>query len=289
MLMGALDSVRTQTVPPKQTIVVVDYNVDLYKRLIFTVPDAVIVGERRAQGPLRRPEHGTAVAKAEIVAFLDDDAEAAPDWLERLAVLYDDPDVLAVGGLVEPLWEAGRPGYFAKELDWIVAARTGGCPRSPPRSATSLARTCPSFRCARPCRRLNTRSGARMRSRSAPRDRTVHPRRDPSARIPGVLRARSVVPTTFRLERGTLRYMLAPLLGRRIPKAQVSRVVGRKRRRPLDRATFGSSCPGQYLRVRCGLRRGPGRTRPAGGLVRSARGRAPGYVRARRCPRRPCR
>ena len=56
-LIGALDSVRTQTVPPKQTIVVVDYNVDLYKRLIFTVPDAVIVENSRTQGSLRRPQH----------------------------------------------------------------------------------------------------------------------------------------------------------------------------------------------------------------------------------------
>ena len=129
MLMGALDSVRTQTVPPKQTIVVVDYNVDLYKRLIFTVPDAVIVENAGPKGLSGARNTGTAVAKAEIVAFLDDDAEAAPDWLERLAVLYDDPDVLAVGGLVEPLWEAGRPGYFAKELDWIVGCTYRGMPK----------------------------------------------------------------------------------------------------------------------------------------------------------------
>ena len=50
----------------------------------------------------------------ELVAFLDDDAEAAPDWLERLAAMYDDPEVLAVGGRVEPRWQAGRPGYFAE-------------------------------------------------------------------------------------------------------------------------------------------------------------------------------
>ncbi len=84
-LMGALDSVRTQSLPPKQTIVVVDYNVELYKRLIFTVPDAVIVENNGPKGLSGARNTGTAVAKAEIVAFLDDDAEAAPDWLERLA------------------------------------------------------------------------------------------------------------------------------------------------------------------------------------------------------------
>ena len=128
-LIGALDSVRTQTFPPKQTIVVVDYNVDLYKRLIFTVPDAVIVENAGPKGLSGARNTGAGIAKAEIVAFLDDDAEAEPDWLERLAAMYDDPDVLAVGGRVEPLWEAGRPGYFANELDWIVGCTYRGMPK----------------------------------------------------------------------------------------------------------------------------------------------------------------
>src|SRR6476646_9085193 len=105
LLMGALDSVRGQTLPPQQTIVVVDYNMDLYKRLIFTVPDAVIVENTGPKGLSGARNTGVGIAKAEIVAFLDDDAEAEPDWLERLAAMYDDPHVLAVGGRVEPLWE----------------------------------------------------------------------------------------------------------------------------------------------------------------------------------------
>jgi glycosyltransferase involved in cell wall biosynthesis len=87
-LMGALDSVRTQTVPPKQTIVVVDYNVDLYKRLIFTVPDAVIVENTGPKGLSGARNTGAGIAKAEIVAFLDDDAEL--DWSSARGP-YDDP------------------------------------------------------------------------------------------------------------------------------------------------------------------------------------------------------
>ena len=56
-LMGALDSVRAQTHPPQQTIVVVDYNMDLYKRLIFTVPGRGDRGKHRAQRSLRRAQH----------------------------------------------------------------------------------------------------------------------------------------------------------------------------------------------------------------------------------------
>jgi GT2 family glycosyltransferase len=37
-------------------------------------------------------------AKGDIVAFLDDDAEAFPDWLERMIAFYEDPMVGGVGG-----------------------------------------------------------------------------------------------------------------------------------------------------------------------------------------------
>lgn len=41
---------------------------------------------------------GVEGADEEIIAFIDDDAYADPDWLERLLEPYDDPDVAAVGG-----------------------------------------------------------------------------------------------------------------------------------------------------------------------------------------------
>ena len=226
-LIGALDSVRTQTFPPKQTIVVVDYNVDLYKRLIFTVPDAVIVENAGPKGLSGARNTGAGIAKAEIVAFLDDDAEAEPDWLERLAAMYDDPDVLAVGGRVEPLWEAGRPGHFASELDWIV-----GCTyRGMPKVATEVRNVI----------------GANMSFRAGVLERvggfnTTLGRQDavplgceetelciravigaPGSRV--VYEPAALVHHHVPAERGTLRYMLARSWGEGISKAQVSRVV----------------------------------------------------------------
>jgi glycosyltransferase involved in cell wall biosynthesis len=41
---------------------------------------------------------GSAVARGEVVAFLDDDTVPRPDWLRRLASHYTDPQVGAVGG-----------------------------------------------------------------------------------------------------------------------------------------------------------------------------------------------
>jgi GT2 family glycosyltransferase len=41
---------------------------------------------------------GIKSATGDVVAFIDDDAEAYPDWLERLLALYKDPTVVGVGG-----------------------------------------------------------------------------------------------------------------------------------------------------------------------------------------------
>ncbi|WP_396655853.1 glycosyltransferase family 2 protein [Microbacterium sp.] len=52
---------------------------------------------------------GIAGAGEDVVAFIDDDAFARPDWLERLVAPYSEPDVAAVGGRTDN----GRP----EELD----------------------------------------------------------------------------------------------------------------------------------------------------------------------------
>lgn len=43
---------------------------------------------------------GIAVARGDIVAFIDDDAIPEPDWLNKLLPAYDDPTVAQVGGFV---------------------------------------------------------------------------------------------------------------------------------------------------------------------------------------------
>ncbi len=52
------------------------------------------------------------------VAFMDDDAIAATDWLENIARFFHDAKqaVAAVGGPVAPIWEAPRPTWLHDEL-----------------------------------------------------------------------------------------------------------------------------------------------------------------------------
>jgi glycosyltransferase involved in cell wall biosynthesis len=67
-------------------------------------------------------------AHGQIIAFLDDDAVAAPDWLQRISAGYEDAQVVAVGGKLEPLWPSGRPGWFPEEFDWVVGCTYRGLP-----------------------------------------------------------------------------------------------------------------------------------------------------------------
>src|SRR4051812_31742581 len=58
---------------------------------------------------------GVAETSSEIIAFVDDDAYAAPDWLENLVARYADPAVGAVGGRASN----GRPGEEHEGLEAV--------------------------------------------------------------------------------------------------------------------------------------------------------------------------
>jgi glycosyltransferase involved in cell wall biosynthesis len=59
---------------------------------------------------------GIALARAPIVAFLDDDVEAAPDWLTSLKRAFEEhPEADCVGGRVRPRWRTPRPAWLTNE------------------------------------------------------------------------------------------------------------------------------------------------------------------------------
>jgi GT2 family glycosyltransferase len=129
-IVAALESCHGQTVPPLETIVVVDHNPALLKRLRSTMRRIVAVENHEARGLSGARNSGIHTARGEVVAFLDDDAIADPDWLERLGAGYADPAVIGVGGTVAPLWPAERPRAFPAELDWIVGCTYRGMPET---------------------------------------------------------------------------------------------------------------------------------------------------------------
>jgi glycosyltransferase involved in cell wall biosynthesis/GT2 family glycosyltransferase len=126
----ALDSLRAQTLPPHEVILVIDHAPELLEQAARLWPEVKIVANREQQGLSGARNTGVAEASGEVVAFLDDDAIAAPDWLQRLADAYADPDVLGAGGSVHPRWVEGKPGWFPPEFDWVVGCTHSGMPRT---------------------------------------------------------------------------------------------------------------------------------------------------------------
>jgi glucosyl-dolichyl phosphate glucuronosyltransferase len=135
-LVEAVDSARRQTVPPLEVVIAVDHNPALVDRVRRELDDVVAVESTGQRGLSGARNAGVAVARADVVAFLDDDAVAACDWLERLADVYDDTAVVGAGGTVEPDWPHGRPRWFPPEFDWVVGCSYRGLPteRAPVRN-----------------------------------------------------------------------------------------------------------------------------------------------------------
>lgn len=127
-LIAAVESVRRQTLSPCEIIVVIDYNPHLLKRAQEQLLDAVLVENRRPRGISGARNSGIEVAKGNIIAFLDDDAIAEPNWIEHLVVCYADPHIAGVGGKIEPFWRGARPSWLPDELNWVVGCTYRGMP-----------------------------------------------------------------------------------------------------------------------------------------------------------------
>lgn len=116
----AVRSVQTQTPSPTELIVVVDHNPVLQARLAEELPDVRVVPNHNEQGLSGARNTGVELATSDVVVFLDDDAAARPGWLAALSQNYLVPDVLGVGGRIEPEWSEQRPRWWPPEFDWIV-------------------------------------------------------------------------------------------------------------------------------------------------------------------------
>ncbi len=131
-LLRAVASARNQLLRPREIIVVVDQDEDLASTLPTSLPSNVTVVFNKGPSGLSGARNtGVQQSQGEVVAFLDDDAWATPDWLACLTAGFHQPGVAGVGGRVIPLWPgAGRPSWFPEELDWVVGCSYAGLPVS---------------------------------------------------------------------------------------------------------------------------------------------------------------
>src|ERR1700751_5873220 len=92
-LQEAVASVRAQTIPVLETIVVIDHNATLLDRMQRELPDIIVIPNVGSRGAAGARNSGVAASHGEVVAFLDDDAVASGNWLESLLCHFVDPDL----------------------------------------------------------------------------------------------------------------------------------------------------------------------------------------------------
>jgi len=127
-IVAGMHALAHQTVPPLETILVVDHNDELLARARDAFPAVRVTDNPRTGGASGARNTGIAQAKGAIIAFVDDDARPEPDWIEQLLSAYDDEHVMAVGGVASPVWPVRRPDHLPPELDWIVGCTYQGQP-----------------------------------------------------------------------------------------------------------------------------------------------------------------
>jgi GT2 family glycosyltransferase len=111
-----LEHLAAQTRLPDQLLVVDSSPDHLTRDVVADFPHATYLRSEAGLGTTATSRAiALAAASFEVLAFLDDDAFADPDWLERLLLPYADPAVAAVGGRARN----GQPGEESEGLDQI--------------------------------------------------------------------------------------------------------------------------------------------------------------------------
>jgi glycosyltransferase involved in cell wall biosynthesis len=124
----AIASVHKQTYREHEVQLIIDDEGGLARaaRSQVAAPTRVIVNPHPGMAQARNC--GLQHARGDVVVFLDDDAVAEPDWLERLMAHYADDRVVGVGGRSVPAWEGPAAEWFPPELYWVLGCTYRGHP-----------------------------------------------------------------------------------------------------------------------------------------------------------------
>jgi glycosyltransferase involved in cell wall biosynthesis len=128
-LKEAAKSVLDQTYDPVELVLVSDGDQDVYERYQtdFGDNDTVRIHcNDENVGLLESRNNGAQAATGDVVAFMDDDAIADPEWVAELVAAYREEDAIAVGGRMTPAWVAGKPSFLPAEFYWLVGVTHRG-------------------------------------------------------------------------------------------------------------------------------------------------------------------
>ncbi|GAB1642931.1 glycosyltransferase [Krasilnikovia sp. MM14-A1259] len=115
-------------VAPAEVVVVVDHNPALFARARRELTGVTVLENRFDQGASGNRNTGAWHTTTPLIAFLDGDIAAGPDWLSQLVGPFTDPDVVGTGGAIAAAWSRSRPSWLPDELLWAFGASYTGMP-----------------------------------------------------------------------------------------------------------------------------------------------------------------
>ncbi len=134
LLEKAIESLTYQTMPVKAfDIFIIDNSPDFEKSKeqgvkYEDIPNLHYIIERRP-GLSNARNVATDLCDSEFIAFLDDDAIASEEWLEKIIEVADKygEKVDAIGGRIDPIWELPRPTWLGdSHLGYVSVVNWGG-------------------------------------------------------------------------------------------------------------------------------------------------------------------
>jgi GT2 family glycosyltransferase len=128
-----------------------DHTRDVVRRISHRYPDVHIeylfVPE---QGVSYARNAAVTRARAPLVAFIDDDVEAADNWLSSMIKAFaQHPEVACIGGRVRPRWTTPRPSWLTGEHVGALALQEWLTPMSLSRTAALYCLATENFGCRR--------------------------------------------------------------------------------------------------------------------------------------------
>ncbi|MDD5190919.1 MAG: glycosyltransferase [Dehalococcoidales bacterium] len=122
---GLLDSIKIQTLPDIEIILIVERSFELLDKLKRYVRDinihnTKIVFNDGEHGLSNARNMGIKESRGAYIAFVDDDAFPLPGWAAAVVEAYKDPSVIGVTGPSIPLWEDPKLNWVPEEFYWIV-------------------------------------------------------------------------------------------------------------------------------------------------------------------------
>lgn len=128
LVTAAVASLRTQSDPPDHVLVMVDGDDTLRDTVAAALPSEDVRGMGHNQGVSAARNAGAEAIGTDWVVFLDDDAEADPDWMERLLEPLGPEGVIGASSRSEPIWDAPRPSWLPDEYLWAWGCSYRGMP-----------------------------------------------------------------------------------------------------------------------------------------------------------------